>query len=348
MNHARTGRAARAGRAGPWATTRPRPPGRPRAQPTPRPGTVAAVPASRWSEDRSRPRGADYQARFDRMAARGVDVHGEAALVESLLADRLTAGRRGRVLDAGCGTGRVAIELDRRGFDVVGADLDAAMLAEARRRAPHLRWHQVDLSDPGPEGGPDTGPGAGGVDDLGGGFDLVVLAGNVLIFVQPGTEAAVVAGCAARLRPGGLLVAGFQVRPGGYGPAGLDADAAGAGLSLVGRWDTWDRQPWSGGGYQVSVHRAPAVGTGGVIRYGRPHPIDTSGGHRVSNPDDMVSDETRAEEDKEAAEKPDPGRGPTTEEEAAADRSKDLDPGVAESEQEMNEKGANVKGEGEI
>jgi hypothetical protein len=64
--------------------------------------------------------------------------------------------------------------------------------------------------------------------------------------------------------------------------------------------------------------------------------------------DDLVSDATRAEEEREAAEKPDPGRGPTPEEAAAADRSKDLDEGVAQAEKEANERGANVKGEGQI
>ena len=86
-------------------------------------------------------------------------------------------------------------------------------------------------------------------------FDLVVLAGNVLIFVAHGTEHLAVERCAAHLRPGGLLVAGFQVKPGGYDPGALDADAAAAGLELVERWSTWDRAPFTGGDYQVSVHR---------------------------------------------------------------------------------------------
>ncbi len=75
--------------------------------------------------------------------------------------------------------------------------------------------------------------------------DLAVLAGNVLIFVDPGTEAAAVAAVARTLRPGGLLVAGFQVRPGGYGPEALDRDAEAAGLERRQRWATWDRAPWS-------------------------------------------------------------------------------------------------------
>ena len=83
--------------------------------------------------------GEEYQARFDRLAASGADVHGEADLVQ----------RRGpaSVLDAGCGTGRVAIELARRGVEVVGVDVDESMLATARRRAPELRWVAADLTD---------------------------------------------------------------------------------------------------------------------------------------------------------------------------------------------------------
>lgn len=190
---------------------------------------------SRWSDDASAPRGPSYDARFERLAAAGAHVHGEAALVAELAPGR-------RVLDAGCGTGRVAIELHRLGFDVEGVDLDPVMLDAARAKAPDLSWHHADLADLGP--GPPV--------------DVVVLAGNVLIFVAPGTEPTAVAGCAARLAPGGLLVAGFQVRPHGYGPERLDDDAAAAGLRLQHRWAGWAREPWSpGADYQVSVHERP-------------------------------------------------------------------------------------------
>jgi SAM-dependent methyltransferase len=192
------------------------------------------VPGSRWTDDPDVPRGARYDERFRRLEADGHDVHGEAALVAELAPGP-------RVLDAGCGTGRVAIELDRRGLDVVGVDLDAAMLATARANAPQLRWHQADLAT---FELPDEAP-----------FDAAVLAGNVLVFVAPGTEAAAIARCAALLAPGGVLVAGFQLRRSGYGVDALDADADAAGLVLRDRWSTWDRQPWSADGhYQVSVH----------------------------------------------------------------------------------------------
>lgn len=188
---------------------------------------------SRWTDRADVPRGDDYDARFERLAASGADVHGEADLVATLAPG-------GCVLDAGCGTGRVAIELARRGHEVVGLDLDAAMLAAARRKAPGLRWIEGDLA----------------TTQLGERFDVVVLAGNVLIFVAPGSEAAVLARCAEHLAGVGLLVAGFQVAPGGFSPDALDAAAADVGLELVDRWATWDREPWApGGAYQVSVHR---------------------------------------------------------------------------------------------
>jgi 2-polyprenyl-3-methyl-5-hydroxy-6-metoxy-1,4-benzoquinol methylase len=76
--------------------------------------------------------GGSYQARFDALAATGEDVHGEAGFVAALAARA--------VLDAGCGTGRVAIELARRGIDVVGADVSASMLGTARELAPALTW----------------------------------------------------------------------------------------------------------------------------------------------------------------------------------------------------------------
>ena len=97
------------------------------------------MPTNRWMSGDVR-RGAAYDKRFADLAATGVDMHGEASFVESY--------GPASVLDAGCGTGRVAIELDRRGIRAVGLDLDRAMLAEARRKAPHLDWIEADLAHP--------------------------------------------------------------------------------------------------------------------------------------------------------------------------------------------------------
>ena len=48
------------------------------------------------------------------------------------------------VLDAGCGTGRVAIELGRQGIEVVGVEADPSMLAPHEARAA-LTWIQSDV-----------------------------------------------------------------------------------------------------------------------------------------------------------------------------------------------------------
>ncbi|HEX4082607.1 MAG TPA: class I SAM-dependent methyltransferase [Acidimicrobiales bacterium] len=186
---------------------------------------------NRWLEGSGR-RGAAYDERFATLAAQGHDVHGEADLVESF-------GVRA-VLDAGCGTGRVAIELAARGVDVVGADVDPAMLDAARVKRPDLVWVEGDLATL----------------LLGRTFDAVVMAGNVMLFVAPGTEGAVLANLARHVEPGGWLVAGFSLRPGDLDLVTYDGLAADAGLTLADRWATWDRAPFvSGGDYAVSVHR---------------------------------------------------------------------------------------------
>jgi SAM-dependent methyltransferase len=180
------------------------------------------------------PRGADYDRRFEDLAATGMDMHGEAALVASFAPQS--------VLDAGCGTGRVAIELGRRHHDVIGVDLDEDMLEAARTKAPDLTWVRGDLADP--------------TLDFGQSFDVVLMAGNVLIFVPPGTEGQVIANGARWLRPGGLLVTGYSVRRGGFGPRQHDTLAARSGLVLQDRWSTWDRRPFApDDDYAVAIHR---------------------------------------------------------------------------------------------
>jgi len=206
------------------------------------PAASRTTPVTRW-EHSEVPRGDRYDDRFRDLEARGVDVHGEATCVEALLAAEgppPAAAGRWRVLDAGCGTGRVAIELAARGHDVVGVDLDPAMLDAARRKAPAIEWVFADLVDL----------------RLRREFDAAVLAGNVMIFVGPGTEAAVLARVAAHLVPGGLVVAGFQLS-GRLTLDAYDVAAAAANLESVARYSTWDRDPYTGGDYAVSVHRRP-------------------------------------------------------------------------------------------
>ena len=200
---------------------------------------------TRWWEIGGAARSDVYDDRWKRMEERGEWVHGEADLVSWF--------EPGSVLDAGCGTGRVAIELDRRGIDVVGVDVDTRMLEEARAKAPGVQWVLGDLVDV-----EIAGPGAGAATSARREFDLIVMAGNVMVFVEVGTEAAIVANMARHLSPGGRLVSGFRL---GLSPltfADYDWFAADAGLELEHRWTTWDREPFDGGSYAVTVHRRPA------------------------------------------------------------------------------------------
>lgn len=188
-------------------------------------------PENRWLRTRDVV-GDEYDARYERQAAAGKYVHGEV--------DFLMRFSPSSVLDAGCGTGRVARELARRGVDVVGVDLDDEMLVTARRKAPDLQWHLGDIASV----------------DLGRTFSAVVAAGNVMILLDPGTESAVVANLTRHLEPGGHLVAGFQQVPGDLPIDRYDRIAADAGLTLLERWSTWERSSWDlSRSYTVSVHR---------------------------------------------------------------------------------------------
>jgi SAM-dependent methyltransferase len=203
-----------------------------------------------------------YDARYDERAAAGENVHGEA--------DFVMRHAPRSVLDAGCGTGRVARELARRGVDVVGVDLDPDMLATARRRSPELRWVEADLAS----------------FQLGRTFDAVVAAGNVMILLTPGSEPAVLANIARHLRPDGLLIAGFQVRPEHLTLAEYERAAAGAGFRLVERFATWDREPWTAEGrYVVSVHSSAGSPHGDdFVRRKRARPARRLCGCRTSEP----------------------------------------------------------------
>ncbi|MFC3960767.1 class I SAM-dependent methyltransferase [Nocardia jiangsuensis] len=162
-----------------------------------------------------------YIERFRRLAARGADIVGEARLVDAMLP------RGSRVLDAGCGPGRVGGYLHTAGHTVVGVDVDPVLIAAATADHPGPTWLVGDLAEL----------------DLPGEFDIVVCAGNVLTFVAPPTRTAVLARFAGHLAPGGRAVIGFG--------AGRDylfddflADAAASGLSPDLLLSTWDLRPF--------------------------------------------------------------------------------------------------------
>ncbi len=189
-------------------------------------------PSDDWDQWRHQLSPTDYDERWRRIEAAGANPHGEADFVFSY--------GLYSVLDGGCGTGRVAIELARRGLDVVGTDLDEDMIGLARAKAPELTWVHADLSEL----------------DLPTRFDAVVLAGNVIPYVASDRRHAAVVACARHLAPGGRLIAGFQLQESWPSVADYDRWCDSAGLALEARYATWDRHPFTDtDSYAVSVHR---------------------------------------------------------------------------------------------
>ena len=186
-----------------------------------------------WDKWRARVDLNEYHVRWQQMEQRGEASHGEADFIESL--------QPTSVLDAGCGMGRVAIELHRRGVDVEAADLDDDLLAFARADAPQMTWHLANLATA----------------SFGRLYELVAMPGNVMIFCRADDRANIVANLSSHLSEGGLMVAGFslQTRAGALTLDEFDASCAAAGLTLVDRFATWDRAPFEGGDYAVSVHQ---------------------------------------------------------------------------------------------
>jgi SAM-dependent methyltransferase len=190
----------------------------------------------RWFTEFGEGHAAWYIERFRRLAASGEDVDGEARFVDALLP------RGARVLDAGCGPGRVGAALHARGHTVVGVDVDPALIEAARADHPGPRWLVGDLATLDLDEDP---------------FDVAVLAGNVLVFVAPGSERTVLARVAAQVRPDGAVVTGFATDR-DYGVADLDADAVAVGLQVEQRFATWDLRPWrADAGWAVTVLRKP-------------------------------------------------------------------------------------------
>lgn len=79
-----------------------------------------------------------YDASFDEPTP-----NGHALRVRMAATLRLLEGRHGKVLDVGMGPGRLVVELDRRGWEVSGADLSEEMVAIVRSRLPAARERLV-------------------------------------------------------------------------------------------------------------------------------------------------------------------------------------------------------------
>lgn len=196
---------------------------------------------TRWAAERSLAQREAYARRFERIAASGEDVHGEARFVDAL------AGRGSVILDAGCGTGRIAAELRRRGHDAVGVDADGLLIEAGRRQHPGLSLARLDLTHL----TKDSLAAAG----LPTSYDVIVAAGNVMVFVAPDTELKVLQRLASVLRVGGRAIVGFHTDR-HYSHDDLDRAAASVGWVREHRFGTWQCDPYDpSGDWATSVYR---------------------------------------------------------------------------------------------
>lgn len=165
----------------------------------------------------------NYAQRWKNFVAEGTDINGEARFLDALMP------RNSRILDAGCGTGRVGGELARRGHQVSGVDVDEHLLSVAGVDFPEATWVLGDLAT----GDVPQGP-----------FDLVFTAGNVLTFLNPDERPKALVALANVLADDGRMVMGFGTRRGYHFRQFLD-DAKAAGLQEELLLSAWDIRPFS-------------------------------------------------------------------------------------------------------
>ena len=168
-----------------------------------------------------------YIQRFKMMEANGHDLYGEARTVDAM------AGRNARILDAGCGPGRLCGWLHERGHAVVGVDVDPVLIAAAEEDHPGPTFLVGDLAE--------LDLPARGVEAD---FDVIVSAGNVMGFLAPSTRVEVLRRIAAHLAPSGRAIIGFGAGR-GYEFAEFFADVEAAGLTLQLALSTWDLRPFA-------------------------------------------------------------------------------------------------------
>ena len=188
------------------------------------------VERSRWVEitDANPEHSAWYIERFRQMAANGDDLAGEARFVDALV------GRGARILDAGCGPGRVGGFLGAAGHDVVGVDVDPRLIAAAEQDYPGPLWLVGDLAELDlPEQGITEG------------FDAIVCAGNVMTFLAPSTRGEVLRRLGLHLRAQGRIPLGYVLGR-GYDLSDFLGDIADADLLPDDLFSTWDMRPFTG------------------------------------------------------------------------------------------------------
>lgn len=181
----------------------------------------------------------NYAQRWRRFAAEGKDIVGEGRFIDAMVP------RGSRILDAGCGTGRIGGYLHNVGHTVTGVDLDPVLITYARADYPDCEWSVGDLT----------------LKQIpGNNYDCIVMAGNVMGFIAPACRGAVLEGLHDVLAAEGRAVIGFG-NGWGYSFSDFFADAKAAGFRVSLTLESWDIRPFTqASSFLVAVlERMPSI-----------------------------------------------------------------------------------------
>ena len=189
------------------------------------------IPPTRWDAIAAESR---YAACFDRLIAEGEDIDGEARLADVL------APRRARVLDAGSGMGRVAAALAARGHDVTAVEKDTGLIARSRDRYPDFPVVEFDILG--------LSPGLLEAAGRPSAYDVVVVVGNVMVYLADDTEVRALCTLAGLLAPQGRMLVGFHPQEGPQGSRDYPVEVFRrhvdeAGLVVEQEFGTYDLRP---------------------------------------------------------------------------------------------------------
>lgn len=190
------------------------------------------IPPTRW--ELSTGGTSRYAETFERLIDEGEDIDGEARLADVL------APRAARILDAGSGMGRVAAALQMRGHDVTAVEKDPDLIARSRSRFPDLAVVGSDILGLSPAllevaGRPTS-------------YDVIVVVGNVMVYLADDTETRALQMLGDLLAPQGGILVGFHPQRGPRGSRDYPVEefrrhVEGAGLELEQLFGSYDLRP---------------------------------------------------------------------------------------------------------
>ena len=192
------------------------------------------IPPNRWELNVSSAHDASYAECFEGLIERGEDIDGEARVADVL------APRGARILDAGAGIGRVAAALSDRGHDVTAVEKDPDLIARSRARFPEVPVVESDILGLSPArleaaGRPTT-------------YDVIVVVGNVMIYLADDTEVRALRTLAELLTPRGRILVGFRPHQGpehsrDYPVEDFRRHVSEAGLAFENLFGTYELRP---------------------------------------------------------------------------------------------------------